>query len=104
MPAYVKYFLRYLSRQVSQSRHCDCADVVHVIHMIHEGRPDPWRSRWYSLEITRAKWPWIFERGEKPAGVMSTIEALVVLMGLKLLHGDDARSAPARIQMITFIF
>ena len=48
------------------------------------GRSDPWRSRWYSLEITRAEWPWILERGEKPARVISTTEALAVLMGLKL--------------------
>ena len=64
-----------------------------------EGRPDPWRSTWYSLEITRAEWPWVFERGEKPARIMSTIDALAVLMGLKLFHKDDVRSAPARIQM-----
>ena len=28
VPAYVKYFLRYLSRQVSLSRHCNCAMVI----------------------------------------------------------------------------
>ena len=35
--------------------------------------------------------PWVFERGEKPALVISAIEALAVLMGFKLFHGDDAR-------------
>ena len=59
-----------------------------------EGRPDPWRSRWHSLEITRAEKQWIFERGDKPARVIPTIEALAVLMGLKLFYGDDARRAP----------
>ena len=31
-----------------------------------------------------------------PARLISTIEALAVLLGLKLFHGDDVRSAPAR--------
>ena len=58
-----------------------------------EGRPDPWRSRWSSHEITRAEWPWIFERS---ARVISTIEALAVLMGLKLFYGGEAQVASAR--------
>ena len=45
-------------------------------------------------------WPWIFERSDKPARVISTIEALAVLMGLKLFYGDEAQSAHTRIQMI----
>ena len=65
-----------------------------------EGCPYPWRSRWHSHEITKTEWPWIFERSDKPARVISTIEALAVLMGLKLFHGDEAQGAPARIQMI----
>ena len=55
---------------------------------------------WYRLEIARPEWPWIFERGENPAQVISTIDALAVLMALTLFHGDDARGALARTQMI----
>ena len=65
-----------------------------------EGCPYPWRSRRHSHEITKTEWPWIFERSDKPARVISTIEALAVLMGLKLFHGDEAQDAPTRIQMI----
>ena len=122
VPAYVKYFLRYLSRQVSLSHHYNCAMMMRpwdtaprvdaqasqdrtgiggwAPELDEEGRPDPWRSRWYSHEITKAEWPWIFERSDKPARVISTIEALAVLMGLKLFYGDEAQVAPARIQMI----
>ena len=50
-----------------------------------EGRSDPLRSRWCSREITRANQTLLFERG-------STIEALAVLLSLKLFFGDDARS------------
>ena len=63
-----------------------------------ESRPDPWRSKWYSHEITEAEWPWIFERSDKPAWVISTIEALAVLMGLKLFYGDVAGGAHTRIR------
>ena len=66
-----------------------------------EGRPDPWRSRWYSHEITKTEWPWVFERSDKPARVISTtIEALAVLMGLKLFYGDEAQGSHTQIQMI----
>ena len=63
-----------------------------------EGRRDPPQK--YSHEITEAERPWIFERGEKPARVISTLEALAVLMGLKLFYGDKAQGAHAHIQMI----
>ena len=46
-----------------------------------EGRPDPCTSGRNSHEITEAEWPWIFERSDKPARVISTMEALAVLMG-----------------------
>ena len=92
VPAYVKYFLRYLSRQVSQSRHYDCATVLH-----------PWeRHLWWAPELDEegrldvqvvqprdhaSRVAVVFERGEKPARVISTIEALVVLMGVEtVLH------------------
>ena len=44
---------------------------------------------WFSLEITREAFPWVYERGNKPALLISTLEALAVLMALKLHHGDD---------------
>ena len=122
VPAYVKYFLRYLSRQVSLSRHYNGAMFMHpwdtaprvdaqasqdrtgiggwTPELDEEGRPDPWRSRWYSHEITVAEWLWIFERSDKPTRVISTLEALAVLMGLKLFYGDEAQVAPALMQMI----
>ena len=40
------------------------------------------------------------ERSNKPAGVISTIEALAVLVGLKTFHRDDAGGAHTRIQMV----
>ena len=43
------------------------------------------RSGWYSLEITRSDWPWIFAKGDKPALDISTLEAFAVL-ALKVFH------------------
>ena len=42
----------------------------------------------YSYEVKREDWPWIFEKDENPALVISTLEALAVLMGLKDFFGD----------------
>ena len=39
-------------------------------------------------------WPWIFRKGGKPSLVISTLEALAVLLALEVFHGD--RSCPHR--------
>ena len=58
-------------------------------HLWKNGGTDRWKSPWFSLEITREAFPWVYERGNKPALLISTLEALAVLVSLKLLHGDD---------------
>ena len=45
-----------------------------------EGELDPWLSPWFSYELTRKDWPWIYERGDRPSLVISTLEALAVLI------------------------
>ena len=37
-------------------------------------------SPWFSLEISREAFPWVYARGNKPALLISTLEALAVLM------------------------
>ena len=49
---------------------------------------DPWCSDWFSLEISKEDFPWIFEKGDKPSLVISTLEALAILISLKLRFGD----------------
>ena len=44
----------------------------------------------------KKEWSWIFERGDKPERVISTIEALAVLMRLKLFYGEEARGTHTR--------
>ena len=38
--------------------------------------------------------PWVYERGNKPALLISTLEALAVLIALKLYYGDDPADNP----------
>ena len=40
------------------------------------GQIDVKASKWFSLEITRDEWPWVFEKSSKPALIISTLEAL----------------------------
>ena len=40
-----------------------------------EGKLDPWLSPWFSYELTRTD-PWIFEKGDQPSLIISTLEAL----------------------------
>ena len=49
-----------------------------------EGRLNTWRSSWFSLEITREGFPWVFEKGNRPSLIISTLEALALLVALKL--------------------
>ena len=51
------------------------------------GRSDSRRSPWCSVEITRSEISCVFENGDKLAPVISTLEALVVLIGLKTNQG-----------------
>ena len=53
-----------------------------------KGELDPWCSDWFSLEISKEDFPWIFEKGDKPSLVISTLEALAILISLKLRFGD----------------
>ena len=59
-------------------------------YLDENGSIDQWKSPWFSLEVT-SEARWIYERGDKPALLVSTLEALAVLMALKLYYGNDPR-------------
>ena len=44
--------------------------------------------------------PWIFEKGDKPSLVTSTVEALAILVSLKLRFGDVADTEDKRILLV----
>ena len=41
------------------------------------------------MELRREDWPWIYERGDKPALIISSIESLAILIALKLFYGSN---------------
>ena len=110
VPAYVSFILRYLANQLRRQRHCNCESSV--LQSEYAPRVDAqaslertgiggWRpvkdkngnidtrlSPWFSVEIRREDWPWIYERDDKPALVISALEALAILIALKLFYGS----------------
>ena len=98
VPAYVTFILRYLARQVSQTRYFPCSMNITSIEQAprvdaqasserpgiggwlpeldSDGQPSPSTSRWFSHAITKEEFPWVFERGGKPSLLISSLEAL----------------------------
>ena len=101
VPAFVAFILRYLATQVEECRHSPCASVLRSAETAprvdaqasetrtgvggwrpvvdESGVPDPARSPWFSLEVTKEQWPWVFAKSDRPALVISTLESLAVL-------------------------
>ena len=110
IPPYVKFMLRYLSAEITKQRHCqrstrlttaDCSPRVGAQASAtgtgiggwfpvtdDEGNLNPWMSAWFSLEIKKGDFPWIFEKEGRPSLVISTLEALAILVALKLRFGE----------------
>ena len=55
-----------------------------------DGQPDPMKSPWFSQEMRHDQFPCVFEKGCRPSLIISTLEALAVLMALKVLYKVDA--------------
>ena len=68
-------------------------------HLDRNGEADRWISPWFSLEISRETFPWVCERGNKPALLISTLEALAVLIALQL-HGDDPGNGTTSVTLV----
>ena len=114
--------LRCLALQMSENRHCDCAETRRATLWAPRvdaqassdrtgiGGWEPWtdergvidksKSRWFSLEITKEKWPWVYYKGDRPALVISTLEALAVLVSLKAFHGNVPRKGSHQVQVL----
>ena len=54
-------------------------------------------SPWFALEITEDEWTWVFAKGRKAALVISTLEALAVLIALKLQYGEKPGREKKRV-------
>ena len=121
LPSYVVMILRYLAEQVMETRHYDCAAQVRVSDtaprvdaqasddragiggwcpvLDSTGLPSPALSRWFSMEVTREHFPWVFRKGGKASKVIATLESLAALMALKVFYGDDPSTNVKKIQL-----
>ena len=107
---YVKFILHYLAGEIVKQRHYRCSSKLSTADCVprvdaqassqrtgiggwfpvanSSGTLDPSLSDWFSLEITKDDFPWVFEKGDKPSLVISTLEALAILVSLKLRFGN----------------
>ena len=122
VPPFVSFFLRYLAEQISQCRHHDCSVKLFAdqsaprvdaqassartgiggwFPQVDEtGKNDVEASQRFSLEITEEEWPWIFEKGSKPALIVSTLEALAVVVALKVYYGEVPGVNRSRVRIV----
>ena len=68
-----------------------------------KGKLNPWMSYWFSLEITREDHLCTFEKGEIPSLVISTLEALDILVAVKLWFGEEPDSDYTRVLIVPSI-
>ena len=121
LPAYVIFVLRYLADRIQESRHYDCAARLESSILAprvdaqasdertgvggwcpvlgEDGTPDPSRSRWFSIEIDKQNFPWVFSLGEKASRVIATLESLAVLLALKAFYGSGPREARQKVRL-----
>ena len=103
IPPYVKFILRYLADQVTNQRHYQCSSMLTTTECLPRvdgqasaqrtgiggwfpvanstGTLDPWLSSWFSLEITKSDFPWIFEKGDKPSLVYTPRHMYIIKTG-----------------------
>ena len=125
VPPYVAFILRYLAGEISKKRHYKCGTKLTTADCTprvddqasdtrtgiggwfpardQQGRLSPWLSSWSSLEITREDFPWIFEKGDRPSLVISTLEAFAMLVALKIRFGQDPEPDETRVLIVPSI-
>ena len=54
---------------------------------------------WFSIEVTEEEWPWVYEKGGRPALIISTLEALAVLISLRLFFGGTSSQHRSKIMV-----
>ena len=65
-----------------------------------DGNISVWDSPWFSLEVSQKDFPWVYEKGNNPSLVISTIEALAIVVALKLKYGDGGQAESKKIMVV----
>ena len=55
------------------------------------------------MEITREEFSWVFEKGDRPSLVISKLEALAILVALKLRFGEQLESDDTSVLIVPSI-
>ena len=106
VPSYVAFVPWYLAAQVAENRHysrsAECVMVMSTLRVdaqASEGRtgvggwwpmvgssgvPDPSRSLWFSVEVTKETCSWANEGDNTPGLLISALKVLAFLLALKL--------------------
>ena len=119
------FILKYLAREVSSRRHYNCGSKITPAGFAprvdaqasstrtgiggwfpafdDDGRINTWKSSWFSLEITREDFPLVFEKGDRPSLVISSLEALALVVALKIKFGQDPDPDEMRVLIVPSI-
>ena len=68
-----------------------------------DGNISVWDSPWFSMEVAQKDFPWGYEKGNKPSLVTSTIEALAIIVALRLKYGDEGEAESKKIMVVPSI-
>ena len=113
VPSFVSFILHFVADQVAATRHYNCAEMLESSEEAprvdaqasgvrtgiggwfprrgNGGTIEPKLSPWFQLEITHEEWPWVF--------AISTLEALAVLVALKLRYGEEPGCSKERVRI-----
>ena len=122
VPGFVKFILRFLAAQVEKTRHHSCAVELRpalgaprvdaqasytragvggwLPTADTDGTMQKWLSPWHSLEIDKEHFPWVYEKDDRPALVIASLEALAILLALKAFYGETPTQHRSTVQVL----
>ena len=65
-----------------------------------DGTIQKWLSPWYSLEIDMEHFSWVYEKDDRPALVIASLEALAMLLALKAFYGETPTQHRSTVQVL----
>ena len=117
--------MKYLSREISLKRHYECGTKISSVGctprvdaqasdsrtgiggwfpaLDENGQLCTWRSSWFSLEITREDFPWVFEKRDRPPHTTPTLEAPAPPAAPKIKFGQEPDPSEMRVLIVPSI-
>ena len=122
LPGFFRLILRFLADQVEKNRHYPCA--VEVRQAVGQPRVDAQASStrtgiggwlpvtddsgviqtrllpWFSVEVDRVHFPWVYEKNDSLSLTIATLEALAILFALKAFYGETPQANRTTVQIL----